>query len=137
MKMDASAFVAEPELVQALEQLASPVVCEKDRVLFKQGEAPTGLFLFHAGNVRLTMRSQAGGLIMDMPAAPGSLLGLPALIGGDGYSLSAFARSGARVSIIGREKLDQLMLSDPSLSMLILRVLAAEVRTARMALASR
>jgi CRP-like cAMP-binding protein len=136
MKMDALAFVAEPELIQALERHASPVVCDRDTVLFKQGEAPTGLYLFHVGKVRLTMKSQAGGLIMDMPAAPGSLLGLPGLIGGDGYSLSAFASRGARVSVISREKLDQLMLSDPSVSMLILRVLAAEVRTARMAMAA-
>jgi CRP-like cAMP-binding protein len=136
MKMDASAFVAEPELIQALERHASPVVCEDDRMLFRQGESPAGLYLLHVGEVRLTMKSQSGELIMDMPAASGSLLGLPALIGGDGYSLSAFASRGARVSVISRETLDQLMLSDPSVSLLILRVLAAEVRTARMAMAA-
>lgn len=136
MKMDASAFVADPELIALLERHASPVTCDHDVLLFKQGDAPIGLYLFQIGSVRLTMTSQAGDLIMDMSALPGSLLGLPGLIGGDGYSLSALARAGSRVSVINRETLDRLMLSDPSVSMLILRVLAAEVRTARMALAT-
>lgn len=136
MKMDASAFVAEPALIRALQQYASPIECDREVTLFKQGDAPTGLFIFHAGHVRLTMQSQAGGLIMDMPAAEDSLLGLPALIGGLGYSLTATASVGAQVSVLSREKLDELMLNDHSVSMMILRVLAAEVRTARMALAA-
>jgi CRP-like cAMP-binding protein len=136
MKMDASAFVAEPALIKALQQHATQVTCEHDMVLFKQGDACTVLYIFHSGDVRLTMDAQDGGLVMDMPAAQNSLLGLPALIGGLAYSLSAIAKAGARISTLSREKLDQLMLGDHSISMMILRVLAAEVRTARMAITS-
>ena len=134
MKMDAAAFVAEPELIDALRQHASPVDCDQDRVLFNQGDAPDGLYIFHKGKVRLVMRSQMGDTLMNMPASEGSLLGLPGLIGGVPYSLSAFAEKGAEVSYVSRAEFARIMLSHPPIAVGILRVLAAEVRTARMAL---
>jgi CRP-like cAMP-binding protein len=134
MKMDAKAFVADPELIEALKKHASPVACDEDRVLFNQGDAPNGLYIFCQGVVRLVMRSQLGDLLMDIPALECSLLGLPGLIGGAPYSLSAFAQKGAEVGFVSREKFAQIMLSEPVVAVGILRVLAAEVRTARMAL---
>jgi CRP-like cAMP-binding protein len=134
MNMDAAAFVAGPELVDALRQHASPVVCDGDRVLFNQGDAPDGLYIFHNGKVELSMRSGAGDVVMSMPALEDSLLGLPGLIGNMPYSLSALATAGSNVSYLSRDALNRLMLSDSTVSVGILRVLAAEVRTARMAL---
>src|SRR5579863_488373 len=46
MKMDATAFVADPELVDALRQHSDSVACVEDRVLFNQGDAPNGLYIF-------------------------------------------------------------------------------------------
>lgn len=134
MKMDANAFVADRELIEALKKHASPVACDEDRVLFNQGDAPDGLYIFCHGVVRLVMRSQLGDLLMNIPAIECSLLGLPGLIGGAPYSLSAYAEKGAEVSFVSREDFARIMLSEPVIAVGILRVLAAEVRTARMAL---
>ncbi len=134
MKMDAAAFVADPELVEALRKHSEPVVCDQDRVLFKQGDAPTGLYVFHKGAVRQVMHSQLGDELMNMPALEGSLLGLPGMIGGAPYSLSAFAQKGSDVGFVSKEAFARIMLSEPTVAVGILRVLAAEVRTARMAL---
>jgi CRP-like cAMP-binding protein len=134
MKMDAAAFVADTELIDALGEHCERIDCNQDRVLFHQGEAPRGLYIFRKGTVRLVMRSQLGEEIMNMPAIEGSLLGLPGLIGGAPYSLSAFAEKGAEVCFVSREEVGRLMLSHPAVSVGILRVLAAEVRSARMAL---
>lgn len=134
MKMDAAAFVANPGLIEALKNHSTPVVCGEDRVLFNQGDSPDGLYIFHKGVVRLVMRSQLGDILMNMPAIEGSLLGLPGLIGGAPYSLSAFAEKGAEVSFVSREQFANVMLSVPTIAVGILHVLAAEVRTARMAL---
>jgi CRP-like cAMP-binding protein len=134
MKMDPKAFVADQELVDALKKHATRVACEEDRVLFNQGDAPTGLYIFCKGVVRLVMRSQVGDELMDIPAIECSLLGLPGMIGGAPYSLSAYAKKGAEVGFVPREAFGPLMLSEPSIAVGILRVLAAEVRTARMAL---
>jgi CRP-like cAMP-binding protein len=134
MKLDSSAFVADPELLKALESLTEPFVCSEDHVLFAQGEPSTGLYILHSGTGLLTMTSATGEPIFHAPLSPGMLLGLPGAIGNQPYSLTAIVFQGAKVSYIPREDFSQLMLREPSLSLHVLRVLAAEVRTARSAL---
>lgn len=136
MKLDAAAFVGEQSLVTALKDHSSPVDCSDNRVLFRQDQLPDGLYIVNDGEVSLTMRSPDGDLVMDIPAQPGSLLGLPALVGGQGYSLSATAQGGAQVSFVPREEFARLMLQEPAIAVMILKVLAAEVRTARQAAAN-
>jgi CRP-like cAMP-binding protein len=132
--LDSTAFVADQELILALKERATDVDCSQDRVLFRQGDEPTGLYILHRGEVTMSMRAPNGELVVQMAMTPGSLLGLPGVIGNHGYSLSAEARQGAEIGFVPREEFSRLMLSEPSLSMMILRVLAAEVRTARVAL---
>jgi CRP-like cAMP-binding protein len=80
------------------------------------------------------MKAKDTSIIFSIPALPGSLLGLPALISDRPYSLSAVAHTGARVSFVARADFFALMQADPLLSLKMLQVLAAEVRTARQAL---
>ena len=134
MNLDASAFVADQELIWALRERATAVDCDHDRVLFHQGDEPSGLYILHQGEVIMTMESLTGDEVLSIAAVPGSLLGLPGLVGNMGYSLSAFAKKGAEISFVSRDDFSSLMLSEPKLSMMILRVLANEVRTARLAI---
>jgi CRP/FNR family transcriptional regulator, polysaccharide utilization system transcription regulator len=131
VNLDSSAFVAEKELLDALTERATPIVCAADGVLFKQGDEPTGLYILRSGVATLTMYSQAGEMLIDVRVAEGALLGLPGVIGNHPYSLTASVIKGAELSFITREDFAQLMLSDPALSLKVLRVLAAEVRSAR------
>jgi CRP-like cAMP-binding protein len=73
---------------------------------------------------------------MAVEAPAGSLLGLPGLIGDEPYTLTALAHDGARLSFVTREEFSGLMQNDPQLALKILHVLAAEVRSARRALAN-
>jgi CRP-like cAMP-binding protein len=134
VNFDSSAFMAEQELIDALEKRSSAVVCREDRVLFKQGDSPSGLFILRKGRATLTMQSATGGVVMSVIAFPGSLLGLPALVGNEPYTLTATASKGAELGYVVREDFASLMLTDPTISMRVLRVLAAEVRTARHAI---
>ena len=134
MKLDPSAFVAEPELIQALVSQSSCMTCAEDQVLFRQGDAPTGLYILHQGEVTLLMASPAGEEVMSIQAATGSLLGLPGLIGNEPYTLTAIARNGARLCFISRDAFTGLMRTDPLMSLKVLKVLAAEVRSARQAI---
>ncbi len=52
-------------------------------------------------------------------------------IGNVPYSLSATAKKGSPVSFVRREEFSRLMLINPSISVGVLRVLAAKVHTAR------
>lgn len=134
MKMDAAAFVADRELIEALKKHATRVDCEEDRLLFEQGDSPEGLYIFCGGEVSLTLTSSTGDEVMSVSVDVGSLLGLPGVIGNVPYSLSAKAKKGSLVSFVKREEFSRLMLTNPSISVGVLRVLAAEVRTARAAL---
>jgi CRP-like cAMP-binding protein len=134
VQLDPTAFQADPELIGALEQRSTPVGCEADRVLFRQDDPASGLYIIHQGEVALKMDSPAGHPLLTTTAQPGSLLGLPGLIGNQPYSLTATALAGARISFVGRDEFQSLMQSDPMLTMKMLQVLAAEVRSARLAL---
>jgi CRP-like cAMP-binding protein len=56
------------------------------------------------------------------------------VVGNSPYTLTAVAAPGARVGFVSRAIFTSLMQADPALALKILRVLAAEVRTARQAL---
>ena len=137
MNLDPSAFVADPELIQALDKQSTPIPCGEDRVLFRQGDAPTGLFILKSGHATLTMNSSTGKRIMSGQAAAGSLLGLPGLIGNEPYTLTAIAGAGAQLSFVTGDKFTALMRTDPFLALKVLQVLAAEVRSARNAILQR
>jgi len=131
---DSSAFVADPDLIRVLIARSVPVDCARGRVLFNQDEAAAGIYILLKGAGRLMMKSRDGRTIFAIRAMPGSLLGLPALISSQPYSLTAEANPGADVRFISRDDFMGLMQSDPLLSLKMLQVLAAEVRTARKAM---
>jgi CRP-like cAMP-binding protein len=134
VQFEPSAFVADPQLIQALEQQATCTTYAGDHVLFRQGDAPTGLYILCQGEVTLSMTSPAGGEVMTIQVVSGSLLGLPGLIGNEPYTLTAIARKDSKLCFIARDEFTSLMKANPMLSLKILKVLAAEVRTARRAL---
>jgi CRP-like cAMP-binding protein len=136
MKLDPSAFVADPDLILTLEKSSKPISCGGDRVLFRQGEIPAGLYILNQGELTLTMTSPSGEPVMQMQASAGSLLGLPGLISGEPYTLTAIARNGARLSFVSRDDFTSLMQANPRMALKMLEVLAAEVRTARYALSN-
>lgn len=137
VNLDPSAFLADPELIQALEKQSTPISCDAERILFRQGDAPTGLYILHEGEVTLTMRTWAGESIISLNTTAGSILGLPALIGKEPYTLTAVAHSGAQLSFVSRDSYASLMQANPLLPLKVLRVLAAEVHSARNAMLHR
>jgi CRP-like cAMP-binding protein len=125
-----SAFVADPELMSELEKRARPVVVAADRILFRQGDEPTGVFILLKGLAKLTSKSD-GDAILTVQAGAGSLLGVPAVVGGKPYSLTAEAMEGAELSALSNEDFVHLMHAEPTLAFRVLQVLAEEVRFAR------
>jgi CRP-like cAMP-binding protein len=135
VELDTSSFVADPDLIAALDTRSEPFLCDHNKVLFRQGELPLGLFIVHKkGDAELTMESASGEVVMRVESQAGSLLGLPGLIGSEPYTLSATGRKGAKIGFVKRIDFFDLMQAEPLLSVKILQVLAAEVRSARQAL---
>jgi CRP-like cAMP-binding protein len=134
MKLDPSAFLADSELIQALEKQSSSILCGCDRILFRQGDIPAGLYILSKGEVTLSMSTPDGHELMSIKATPGSLLGLPGLVGNEPYTLAAIARKDAELRFVSRDEFTNLMQTSPLLSLKVLQVLAAEVRSARQAI---
>ena len=134
LNIDSSAFIAERELIETLERRSSTVVCRERQRLFSQGADPTRLYILRKGRATLTMESPTGGIIISITLYPGSLLGRPALVGNEPSTLTATAEEGAELGFVTREDFNSLMLSDRTIAVRILRILAAEVRTARHAI---
>ncbi len=135
MNFDSSAFVSDPGLLLRLLEYAIPLDCSKGRVLFRQGENPFGLFILRRGKATMTLESERGDILNRTELAPGSILGLPALMSEKPYTMSAVAKRTAVVSYVTRKDFSALMLSEPKLAFEVLRVLAAEVHTTRTAIA--
>jgi CRP-like cAMP-binding protein len=134
VQIDPSSFVGDPELIRMLDKHSVPTPCTEDGALFRQGDPPVGLYIFHQGMVTLSMISENGQSLFAVQALPGSLLGLPGLISNQPYTLTATARAGAHVTFVSRDEFSHLMMSSRELSAKILQVLAAEVHSARRAI---
>lgn len=134
MFLDSSAFVAGPELISVLWKHAISLDCGEDLELFRQGDDPCGLYFLHSGEATMMMENDCGDQVAKALMEPGSILGLPALVSDKPYSMGAVAKKGATVGFVTRDDFSILMLTESALAMMILRVLAAEVRGARVAI---
>ncbi len=130
MSKVSTAFVADQELIEALQQRARPIDVGSNRILFRQGDPPIGVFILIKGTAKLTRRSK-GEEVLTARVGAGSLLGVPAAIGAKPYSLTAEAMRGAQLSLLTTGHFVHLMHTEPELSFRLLQVLAAEVRFAR------
>jgi CRP-like cAMP-binding protein len=127
-----SEFVADPDLANEVEKRSHPCSRLEDGVLFRQGEMPTCLHYIKSGEVALAMES-GGRMVMCFRAGPGSLVGLPAVVGNKPYSMTAAPCAGADIREIEATAFLRLLADNPVLSMKVLQLLSAEVRLARRA----
>jgi len=127
-------FIADPRLFQALEKRSVSIPCSKGQVLFKQGEVPIGLYLLKTGKASLIMKTDEGEEAVHLTVGSGSILGLPAIVSNEPCTLSAVAHHGSEVNLLARKEFEDLIQAQPSLYPKVLEVLAAEVRSARLAL---
>lgn len=132
--MKQSSFVADRKLIQALESRSLPVCCSEGNTLFKQGDVSTGVYILQSGEVALMMDSPSGRAVMSLQAGPGSLLGLPGVVGNEPHSMTAIVRKGSEVRFVTRNDFEDLFRAEPSLQLKVSLILAAEVHSARQAI---
>jgi CRP-like cAMP-binding protein len=129
-----NSFIADCALIQTLEKRSVSVPCWRGVFLFKQGESPSGLYIIRSGKVSLLMKAENGIEVAHFTVGAGSILGLPAIVAREPYTLSAMATERSEISYVELEAFKGLMQEQPSLFPKVLEVLAAEVRSARLAL---
>ena len=129
-----NSFTANRKLIVALEKRSTRVVFSSGYTLFRQGESPKGLYILCSGEASLVMKSTSGAVLMTLQVPAGSLLGLPGIVANEPYTFSASACPGSEVRFVSRQDFEDLIREEPGLYPSVLEVLAAEVRSARLAL---
>jgi CRP/FNR family transcriptional regulator len=99
--------------------------------LFRQGEKPSGFYLIESGRARIFMESTNGTSLFEEVIDSGCVVGLPATVNGNPYSLSCEVVADTEVLFVPREKLVKLMRSDANSAMKLLDLLSTEVQAVR------
>jgi len=108
----------------------------KGAVLFRRGEPSIGIFLVKNGSVSLRLESGEAKPIFERTVARDAVVGLPATISGDRYSLTALTLEQSELAYIERQTLIELMRSNPAVAFEIMHALGEEVLRMREILAA-
>jgi len=108
----------------------------KGAVLFRRGEPSIGIFLVRDGSVSLQLESGEGKPIFNRTVARDAVVGLPATISGDRYSLTALTIDQSELAYIERQTLIELMRINPAVAFEIMHALGEEVLRMREILVS-
>jgi len=123
-----------PELIAAFEKKATKVVCSNDEILFRDGEHGDCIYLVLAGEVALLLPLTSTD-VMGFRAQSGSFLGLPAAFSLEPFSMTAIGWEGTELAVMSRDRFKDLIGTSPTLALDVLKILAAEARAARAAIA--
>ncbi len=108
-------------------------IIPQDGILFRQGgNSKDFLYFVKSGEASLTM--QVGGKDVRIRVGQGSLLGIPAIVGNQPYSMMAKACWDAEVFRLSSVAFNELIKTEPKMQQAVLLILAGEVRIARQVL---
>jgi CRP-like cAMP-binding protein len=108
----------------------------KGAVLFRRGEPCIGIFLVRNGTISLQLEAGEGQAIFDRVVERDAVVGLPATIAGDRYSLTATTLEQSELAHIERQTLVELMRINPKVGFEIMDALGEEVLRMRELLAA-
>jgi len=128
-----SEVLADAEVCAEIEKWSAPSFVKKGEILFRQGDTPGYAFFVKTGEIALTM-SVSGDALWRVRAMKHSLVGLPAIVGNEPYSMTAKVASDSEICRISRDDFNRLTQQNPRLCGNVLQILAGEVREARKAL---
>lgn len=115
---------------KAMSQLSAKSLCTtelKDAVLFRRGEPPFGIFLLRRGSISLRLEDDDGNVLIDRTVTPDSIVGLPACLSENSYSLTAQTLEECDLAFVGRKTLIELIKDDPKIGLELMRALGEEI----------
>ncbi len=121
------------DLKLQLVAIGSPIRSARNAILFQRGDPVTGVFLITTGAAELRLDEKPTALPTQY-AGPGSVLGLPAALSNMPYSLTAQVVEEAELVFIPRDKLMDLLRSQPQLCFRVMGILTEEITQTRAAL---
>ena len=92
-------------VLAALDNVKSTIVCPRNTVLFREGQSARGVFVLCNGKARLSVCSESGKRLTLHVAVPGEVLGLSAVLSGSNYEVTAELLEGGQVAMVKRKEL--------------------------------
>jgi CRP-like cAMP-binding protein len=126
-------LIPSPELKAGLERLATIVLKPKGTILFRRGDPAAGIFLIRTGRVSLAL---------DFPnpaypprvLGPEAIVGLPATVSGNPYSLTAKVIDDSELGFVTRAAVLECLEDNPLLCFQVMDMLSGEISDIRSAL---
>ncbi len=118
------------DLRSFLERLGTALIARRGDRLFEQNKPATGIYLIRSGHVAL-VAEQGYKRACTQVAGPGELIGLPAVMAGNRFSVTAEVVDPADVVFVPRDIVVRTLSHSPELCMEALDVLAREVQGMR------
>jgi len=115
-----------PELSEELRVAATPIFKAKGVILFRAGQPGRGAFVVRSGQVKMILDGAAN-FYPTRILGSGALIGLPAAVSGEPYSLTAEATKDCRLDYITRRKLLNLLRRNTKIACQIVKILSEEI----------
>lgn len=125
-------LIPSPELRAEIERLATVVFKPKEAFLFRCGDEPSGIFLIRSGQVRLGLDCDTS-VYPARILGPGAIVGLPATVAGNPYTLTAEVMQDSELAFVPRDLLVAALRSNIRLCFQIMDMLSGEIADIRAA----
>jgi CRP-like cAMP-binding protein len=125
-------LIPAPELQAEIERMATTVFRSKGAFLFRRSDDARGIFLIRCGQVRL-------GLDYETPVyparilGPGAIIGLPATVSGNPYTLTAEVVEDSELAFVSRDLLVACLRNNPQLCFQVMDMFSDEIADIRSA----
>jgi len=126
-------LIAPPGLKTQLENLATTMTKPKGTALFRRGDDALGAFLIRSGKVALGLDCPSS-IFPSRVFGRGSVVGLPATVSGNPYSLTAEVVEDAELGFIPRATVMESLRRHPQLCFEVMEILSNEISEFRSAL---
>jgi CRP-like cAMP-binding protein len=114
------------ELRENLEAIANEVFRAKGSALFRRGDEASGVFVVRSGKVKLGLGCDER-LYPSRILGVGALVGLPATMSGEPYSLTAEVVEDSRLGFVSRDAMLDLLRNNSKLSFQVMQLLSEEI----------
>lgn len=120
-------------LRQQLLQISKFAIRRAGTVLFRRGDPCAGLFLILSGRVRMVLEPSIT-FLPERILGPGCVLGLPSVMAGAPYSLTAEVVEDAELAQVAQQALTECLRRDPERCFEVMEMLSHEISDTRAAI---
>jgi len=118
------------ELKAELDRRATTVSKPKGTILFRRGEDVSGLFLIRSGRVSLALDCETS-VYPPRILGPGHIVGLPATVSGNPYSLTAKVVEDSELAFVPRNAVLTVLQNNSVLCFQVMDMLSGEISDIR------